>query len=70
MKAKIQAADHKALCEYETLGGSVSLAVPTPEHYFPLLYALGMQTSEDKVIIFNDALAYDCVTMTSVRLGA
>ena len=29
-----------------------------------------MQTPEDKVTVFNEALAYGCVTMTSVRLGA
>ena len=70
MKAKIRAADHGALCEYETLDRAVRLAVPAPDHYLPLLYVLGMQTPEDQVTIFNDALAYGSVTMTSVRLGA
>ena len=70
VKAKIKADDHMALCEYETLGSAVRLAVPTPDHYYPLLYVLGMQTPEDKVTVFNEALAYGCVTMTSVRLGA
>jgi len=69
VKAKIKAVDHGALCEHEALGRAVSLAVPTPDHYYPLLYVLGMQTPEDKVTIFNDSLAYGCVTMTSVRLG-
>ncbi|MGO9471347.1 MAG: dioxygenase, partial [Isosphaeraceae bacterium] len=70
LKAKIRAVDHGALCEHETLGRAVSLAVPTPDHYYPLLHVLGMQTPEDKVTIFNDALAYGSVTMTSLRLGA
>lgn len=70
VKAKIRAGDHGALCEPATLGRAVSLAVPTPDHYDPLLYVLGMQTPDDKVTIFNDALAYGSVTMTSVRLGA
>ena len=42
----------------------------TPDHCYPLLSWLGMQTPEDRVNVFNDALAYGCVTMTSVRLGA
>jgi 4,5-DOPA dioxygenase extradiol len=70
VKAKIRAGDHGALCEHEKLGRVVSLAVPTPDHYYPLLYVLGMQTPDDRVTIFNDALAYGGVTMTSVRLGA
>jgi 4,5-DOPA dioxygenase extradiol len=57
------------LCAYESLGNAVSLAVPKPDHYYPLLYVVGMQTEKDKVTIFNDALAYGGVTMTSVRLG-
>ena len=69
VKAKIRAVDHGGLCEHETLGRAVSLAVPTPDHYYPLLYVLGMQTPEDEVTIFNDALAYGSVTMTSVKLG-
>ncbi len=70
LKAKIRAADHRALCDYETLGLAVRLAIPAPDHYDPLLYVLGMQTPEDRVTIFNDALAYGGLTMTSVRLGA
>jgi 4,5-DOPA dioxygenase extradiol len=70
MKAKIRAGDHSALCAPETLGRAVGLAIPSPEHYYPLLYVLGMQTPEDNLTIFNEALAYGAVTMTSVRLGA
>lgn len=70
MKAKINAGEHAALCDYKRLGRSVCLAVPSPDHYYPLLYVLGMQTRDDKVTIFNDALAYGGVTMTSVRLSA
>jgi 4,5-DOPA dioxygenase extradiol len=28
-------------------------AIPTPEHYLPLLYTLGMINNEDKIKIFN-----------------
>jgi 4,5-DOPA dioxygenase extradiol len=69
IKAKILAGDHRALCEHETLGPAVRLAVPTTDHYDPLLYVLGMQTSKDKLAVFNDAMPYDGVTMTSVRVG-
>lgn len=70
IKTRIQAADHGALCNYESLGQAVRLAIPAPDHCAPLLYVLGMQTPEDRVTIFNDALAFGGVTMTSVRLGA
>jgi 4,5-DOPA dioxygenase extradiol len=37
MKELILSGDHKAIIHYSKLGRSARLAVPTPEHYLPLL---------------------------------
>src|SRR5690606_33541264 len=37
-KKLIAEGDHKALVNYEKLGREIMLAVPTPDHYFPLMY--------------------------------
>ena len=39
----ILARDHASLVNYEGLGPDAMLAIPTPEHYLPLLYVLAQQ---------------------------
>lgn len=61
--------DHKALIQYEKLGREAQMAIPTPDHYLPLLYTLGLQTGRDRVSFFNDYATGGSLTMTSVRIG-
>lgn len=67
-KNKIQQHDHHALIQYEDLGAGAKLAIPTPDHYYPLLYALGLQDRSDQTNFFNDHLAMGSVSMTSVQI--
>jgi 4,5-DOPA dioxygenase extradiol len=68
-KKKIEANDHQALIQYEKLSSSALLAIPTPDHYFPLLYSLGLQEKDDSIQFFNDKLVAGSLTMTSVKIG-
>jgi len=61
--------DHRALINYTALGREALLAVPTPEHYLPLLYVLGLQGRGEQVGFFNDRAVGGSLTMTSVRVG-
>src|SRR6185295_17596747 len=40
VKSNLNSNNHKALIEYEKLGSSAKIAVPTPDHYFPLIYSI------------------------------
>lgn len=60
---------HDKLIDYTALGREALLAIPTPEHYFPLLYTLGLKGSRDDVSFFNDKVVAGSLTMTSVKLG-
>lgn len=68
-KEKITKGDHQALIEYEKLNKAALMAIPTPDHYYPMLYALALQTSNDKVEFFNDKAVGGSLTMTSVKIG-
>lgn len=68
-KNMIQDRNHKALIDYSTLHKSISYAIPTPDHYYPLLYTLGMQEAKDETSIFNDKAIAGSLTMTSVKFG-
>jgi len=68
-KDKISDKDHKALINYETLNKAAKLAIPTPDHYYPLLYSLGLQDEKDETSFFNDKLVGGSLNMTSVKIS-
>ena len=68
-KQLIQSGNHKELIHYTSLGREVQLAVPTPDHYLPLLYVLALKEENESVSFFNDKPVMGSLTMTSVRIG-
>lgn len=66
LKTLIDEGENEELISYRSLGSAVQMAVPTPEHYLPLLYVLGLRGKEDSVIYFNDQVVAGSVTMTSL----
>lgn len=61
--------DHQALTQYKNLGKSVALAIPSPDHFLPLLYALALKTDQDHLSLFNDKALMGSITMTSVLIN-
>jgi 4,5-DOPA dioxygenase extradiol len=59
---------HDDLIHYERLGPAARLAIPTPEHYLPLLYALSLQEKNEQASFFNDKPIGGSLTMTSVKI--
>jgi len=68
-KEKIGNNDFNALINYEKLNAAAKLAIPTPDHYYPLLYAMALQDSKDGASFFNDKAVGGSLTMTSVQWG-
>jgi len=69
IKHLITDGDHQSLIRYDKLGKEVQLSIPTPEHYNPLLYILGLQEKDEKATIFNDALVAGSLNMMSVIIN-
>jgi 4,5-DOPA dioxygenase extradiol len=70
MKKSILANDHKNLINMKSLGREFDLAIPTPEHYLPLLYALALKEDNEEVSFFNDKAVGGSLTMTSLKIAA
>ncbi len=68
-KKHIASGDFKPLLNYESLGSSAKLAIPTPDHYYPLLYILGLKEEKESISFFNDKAMMGSITMTSVKVG-
>lgn len=69
MKEYIREGNHQPLIEYYKQGKEFQLAVPTPEHFIPMLYALSLQEKNEHIEIFNDAAVGGSLTMTSFKIG-
>jgi 4,5-DOPA dioxygenase extradiol len=68
MKKFILSNDHQSLINYEEQGKSFELAIPTPEHYLPLLYVLALKEENETIEIFNDKLVMGSLAMTSLKI--
>ena len=69
MKKFILENDHKQLINFKSQGKEFELAIPTPEHYLPLLYVLALKEENEKVSLFNDKAVGGSLTMTSLKIG-
>lgn len=69
MKHFILNDDHQSLIDYDKQGKAFDLAIPTPEHYMPLLYALAVKDQREQATLFNDKAVGGSLTMTSLKIG-
>jgi 4,5-DOPA dioxygenase extradiol len=69
VKALIEAGDHESLVDYLALGEEAALAVPTPEHYLPLLTILGARGEGEKAFFLTDRIELGSISMLGIRFG-
>lgn len=60
--------DFQRLLNYGKLGKSAQLSIPTPDHYFPLMYALGLKTEKDNLTYPIEGISYGSTSMRSVMI--
>lgn len=66
----MESGDHQALIDYQELGASATLAIPTPDHYWPLLYVLALQEDGEAPRFPVTGIAHGSVSMRAVVFGA
>ncbi|MEI6748715.1 MAG: 4,5-DOPA dioxygenase extradiol [Bacteroidota bacterium] len=67
MKKFILNGNHQDLINYKS-NGLFSLAIPTPDHFLPLLYVLALKEENESVILFNDKVVAGSLSMTSLKI--
>jgi len=68
LSERIRAGDLGALAHWSGLGADIVRGIPTPEHYLPLLYTLGVRHEGEPIAMFNET-ATSSLAMTCVRVG-
>lgn len=59
----------QSLIDYKKRGKAFQLAIPTPEHFLPLIYTLGLHEKGDTIQLFNNKLMGGSLSMTSLKIS-
>jgi 4,5-DOPA dioxygenase extradiol len=63
------AGDYKPLIDYEKLGPSAMLSIPTPDHYLPLLYVIATAQEREAITFPVEGVDGGSISMLAVRVG-
>ena len=61
--------DDQPLVDYEKMGEAAMMSVPTPDHYLPLLYVMGLRRQHDRVRLPVEGVDGGSVSMLAVQFG-
>lgn len=61
--------EHGPLINYEALGVHARIAVPTNEHYLPLLYALAIKENNEEITFTHEGFQHGTISMRCFRIG-
>jgi 4,5-DOPA dioxygenase extradiol len=65
----IMVGEYERLINYERLGPDALLSIPTPDHYFPLLYVLGSKQEGEAVSFPVEGVDGGSISMLTVKVG-
>lgn len=69
LNKNISSNNYKQLLNYKALGEATKLAIPTAEHFLPLIYTLALKEKNDTIELFNNKIVEGSISMTSVKIG-
>jgi 4,5-DOPA dioxygenase extradiol len=69
VRALAESPDAQPLIDFAGLGPDSVRAIPTPEHFLPLLYILGTRQAADSVTFPTSGIVAGAISMLSVRVG-
>jgi 4,5-DOPA dioxygenase extradiol len=65
----IARSDHAPLINYETLGRDAVLSAPTPDHYLPFLYVLGIRSPNEPASFPVEGFDGGSISMLTIQFG-
>jgi 4,5-DOPA dioxygenase extradiol len=68
-KKMILSGEYGPLINYETLGADADLAIPTPDHFLPLLYVIGTRQEGEFINFPVEGVDGGSISMLAVQIG-
>ena len=69
VKERLLAGDDRDLIRYAKLGRSSSLAVPTLDHYLPMIYAVALRERNEPLAFTHEGFQYGSISMRCFQIG-
>lgn len=69
VKKLLDSREFKALVNYQSLGSAAGLAVPSNEHFMPLMYILGLSDNKDELQTIYEGYQHGSISMRCVAFG-
>ncbi|MBU3575086.1 4,5-DOPA dioxygenase extradiol [Polynucleobacter sp. UK-Mo-2m-Kol15] len=66
--SEMKASHHQTLIDWEQLGDAAHLSIPTPEHYWPALYVLGLQEQGETPKVLVDGIEMSSISMLTFSI--
>ena len=67
-KTQLETRNHAALQDYLHQGPAARMAVPTNDHYLPMLYTLGVQGKDEQVRFTHESFQHGSISMRCFEL--
>jgi len=61
--------NHKEILNYLKMGEEATLAVPTLDHYIPMVFVLGLAQESDRLEFVYEGFQHGSVSMRAFRIG-
>jgi len=69
VKQCLVSGNHKKLINYLELGKEAAYAVPTQDHYLPMIYSIGLQTKDEPLKFIHEGFQHGSVSMRAIQIG-
>ena len=70
IKANLISGNDRGLIGYESMGSTHSLAVPTLDHYLPMIYAIALREKNEPLTFIHEGFQHASISMRSFKIGA
>jgi 4,5-DOPA dioxygenase extradiol len=69
VRAALRSGDDRSLIDHRQMGHDAQMSIPTPDHYLPFLYILGLHRENDPVSFPAEGVDGGSISMLAVRIG-
>ena len=69
VRANLLDGKHRDLVHYPNMGQTATLAVPTLDHYLPMIYAVALQEKNEPLTFIHEGFQYGSISMRCFQIG-